>query len=190
MLGPMGIGVLWGQRDRLEEMAPYQAGSNMAHQVDLTSQRLEHGAHKFGAGTPNVSGAVGLAAAVEYLRRRDRVAIERHEAHLTQYALYQLNQISGLRLVGPQSAIQRVPVFSFVLEGHSPAEILRHLDGRGIAIRAGDLSALPLLKRFGVTEAARASCYLYSETTEIDRLAAALRDLPRPRSRARMEDTR
>jgi cysteine desulfurase/selenocysteine lyase len=190
MLGPMAVGVLWGRRERLEEMAPYQAGSNMAHEVDFTSQQLEHAARKFGAGTPNVSGAVGLAAAVEYLRSRDRAAIERREAHLTQYGLDQLSQISGLRLLGPHSAWQRVPVFSFVVAGSSPAEILHYLDARGIAIRAGDLAALPLLKRFGVTQAARASCYLYSDPTEIDRLAAALRDLPRSRSRTLTEDTR
>ncbi|HEX8782483.1 MAG TPA: cysteine desulfurase, partial [Steroidobacteraceae bacterium] len=84
MLGPMGAGVLWARRERLEEMEPYQAGSNMAHHVDLTSEELEHGARKFGAGTPNVSGAVALAAAVDYLRNQDRGAIGRHEAYLTQ----------------------------------------------------------------------------------------------------------
>jgi selenocysteine lyase/cysteine desulfurase len=171
-------------------MAPYQAGSNMAHRVDFASEELEHGAHKFGAGTPNVSGAIGLAAAVEYLRQRDRSAIARHEAHLTQHALDQLSQITGLRLLGPRSAAQRLPLFSFVLTGSSPTEILRHLDARGIAIRAGDLAALPLLRRFGVTEAARASCYLYTQTTELDRLAAALRDLPRTPCHTLMEDTR
>jgi cysteine desulfurase/selenocysteine lyase len=181
MLGPMGAGVLWARRELLDEMAPYQAGSNMAHQVDLESQEFEHAARKFGAGTPNVSGAVGLAAAVEYLRSHDRQSIERHEAHLTQHALEQLTQIAGLRLLGPRSASNRVPVFSFVLRGHSPAETLRHLDSRGIAIRAGDLAALPLLKRFGVTAAARASCYLYTETTELDRLAEALAELTRTR---------
>ncbi len=186
MLGPMGAGVLWGRRELLEAMAPYQAGSNMAHEVDLASQEFEHAARKFGAGTPNVSGAVGLAAAVEYLRSQDRGAIEGHEAHLTQYALDQLTRISGLRLLGPRSAAERVPVFSFVLAGHSPAGILRHLDSRGVAIRAGDLSALPLLKRFGVSAAARASCYLYTQTAELDRLAVALREL----TRNRMEDSR
>lgn len=179
MLGPMGIGVLWARRELLDEMVPYQSGSNMAHQVDLTSQEFEHAARKFGAGTPNVAAAVGLAAAVEYLRRQDRSAIERHEAHLTQYALDQLTRIPGLRLLGPCSAAQRLPVFSFVLAGHSPAQTLRYLDTRGIAIRAGDLAALPLLKHFGVGAAARASCYLYTETTELDRLAAALRELTR-----------
>ena len=179
MLGPMGVGVLWGRRELLEEMSPYQAGSNMAHAVDLASEEFEHGARKFGAGTPNVSGAVGLAAAVQYLRSQKRSDIERHEAELTQYALEQLAGIPGLRLLGPRSAAQRVPVFSFVLAGHAPADILRQLDVRGIAIRAGDLAALPLLKRFGVTAAARASCYLYTQTAELARLAAALRELTR-----------
>jgi len=175
----MGVGVLWGRRELLEEMSPYQAGSNMAHAVDLASEEFEHGARKFGAGTPNVSGAVGLAAAVQYLRSQKRSDIERHEAELTQYALEQLAGIPGLRLLGPRSAAQRVPVFSFVLAGHAPADILRQLDVRGIAIRAGDLAALPLLKRFGVTAAARASCYLYTQTAELARLAAALRELTR-----------
>ena len=161
----------------LEDMRPYQAGSNMAHAVDLASQEFEHAARKFGAGTPNVSGAIGLAAAVKYLGTQNRSAIEHHEALLTRHALEQLTAISGLRLLGPGSAAQRVPVFSFVLAGHSPAEILRHLDSRGIAVRAGDLSALPLLRRFGVSSAARASCYLYTQTSELDRLAAGLNEL-------------
>jgi cysteine desulfurase/selenocysteine lyase len=177
MLGPMGAGVLWGRRELLEEMSPYQAGSNMAHEIDLTSQEFEHAARKFGAGTPNVCGAVGLASAVRYLRSQDRSAIERHEAQLTQHALGQLTDIPGLRLLGPRTPSQRLPVFSFVLPGYSPAQILHHLDERGIAIRAGDLAALPLLKRLGVSAAARASCYLYTQTAELDRLAAALGEL-------------
>ena len=179
MLGPMGVGVLWARRELLEDMSPYQSGSNMAHEVEFASQEFEHAARKFGAGTPNVSGAVGLAAAVHYLRSRKRSAIERQEADLTQHALEQLTDIPGLRLLGPRSAAQRVPVFSFVLAGHSPPDILQYLDTRGIAIRAGDLAALPLLKRFGVSAAARASCYLYTQTAELDRLAAALRELTR-----------
>lgn len=177
MVGPMGVGVLWARRELLDDMAPYQAGSNMAHQVDLTSQEFEHAARKFGAGTPNVAGAVGVAAAVEYLRRQDRTAIERHEAHLTHYALDRLTRIPGLRLLGPHSAAQRLPVFSFVLARHSPSQILEFADARGIAIRAGELAALPLLKRFGVAAAARASCYLYTEKSELDRLAEALHEL-------------
>ncbi len=185
MLGPMGIGVLWGRRELLEEMSPYQAGSNMAHQIDLASAEFEHGARKFGAGTPNVPGAVGLASAVQYLRSQDRSAIEHHEGQLTQHALQQLTAIQGLRLLGPRARSQRLPVFSFVLAGYSPARVLRYLDERGIAVRAGDLAALPLLKRLGVSTAVRASCYLYTQTAELDRLAAALRELT-----TRPEDSR
>jgi len=174
MLGPMGAGVLWGERERLEEMAPYQAGSNMAHAVDFASQEFEHAARKFGAGTPNVSGAIGFAAAVEYLKRQDRGALERHEAQLTEHGLDRLSRIKGLRLLGPRSPQRRLPVFSFAIAGRTPGEILTHLDTRGIAVRAGDLAALPLLKRLGVAEAVRASCYIYTEASELDRLADAL----------------
>src|SRR4029077_18553563 len=188
MLGPMGAGVLWGSRERLGEVVPCQAGSNMAHHVDLAVQEFEHAARRFGAGTPNVSGAVGLAAAVGYLRSADPSALVRREARLTEYGLERLSHVRGLRLLGPRTPEQRLPVFSFVIPGHSPGEILRHLDSRGIAVRAGDLAALPLLKRLGVTEAARASCYVYTETSELDRLADALNQLVR--TPTRMEDTR
>jgi cysteine desulfurase/selenocysteine lyase len=183
MLGPMGTGVLWGRRELLESMPPYQAGSNMAHEIDFVSQELEHAARKFGAGTPNVAGAVGLAAAVRYLDSHDRSAIEKHEAQLTGYALDRLAEIPGLRLLGPQQPTDRVPVFSFVLEGHSPQEVLKYLDSRGIAIRAGDLASLPLLKHFGVTSAARASGYLYTQRVAIDRLSQALLELTRVRAK-------
>jgi cysteine desulfurase/selenocysteine lyase len=177
MLGPMGVGVLWARRELLDEMSPYQAGSNMAHAIDFSSQELEHAARKFGAGTPNVAGAIGLAAAVKYLGSQERGAIEQHEAQLTRYALKQLADVPGLRLLGPRSAERRIPVLSFVLQGRSPAAVLSHLDSRGIAVRAGDLAALPLLRRFGVDAAVRASCYLYTGTADLDRLAAALHEL-------------
>jgi len=179
MLGPMGVGVLWARRELLDAMPPYQSGSNMAHEVDVASQAFEHGALKFGAGTPNVAGPVGLAAAVTYLNGLDRSRIERHEAYITQYALERLTAIPGLQLLGPKQASGRLPVFSFALANRSPQEILQYLDSQGIAIRAGDLAALPLLKRFGVNAAARASCYLYTGTHDIDRLVAALQELTR-----------
>lgn len=174
MLGPMGVGVLWARTEVLEEMPPYQAGSNMAHDVDVEGQALEHGARKFGAGTPNVAGPLGLAEAVQCMQALGREDIERHEADLTAHALERLNAVPALKLIGPRSPGQRIPVFSFTLAGTTPQEVLRQLDAQGIAIRAGDLSALPLLKRFGVTAAARASCYLYTSTNEIDQLADAL----------------
>ena len=179
ILGPMGAGVLFARRELLEQMPPYQAGSNMAHGVDFDAQEYEHGSHKFSAGTPNVSGAVGLAAAIRYLSGLDRGAVEKHESMLTAQALERLAGMPGLRVLGPDRAGQRVPVFSFVIEGQSPPAILRHLDAQGIAVLAGDLAALPLLKRFGVSAAVRASCYLYTQPEDIDRLATALHQLTR-----------
>jgi cysteine desulfurase/selenocysteine lyase len=174
MMGPMGVGVLWARTELLEQMPPYQAGSNMAHEVDIEGQAFEHGARKFGAGTPNVSGPLGLAEAVQCMQSLGREDIERHEAQLTAHALDRLLAVPGLKLIGPKSSAHRIPVFSFTLDGATPPEVLRRLDAQGIAIRAGDLSALPLLKRFGVTTAARASCYLYTSSHEIDLLADAL----------------
>jgi len=114
-------------------------------------RQLALGAWLSGSAGPEAASA-SLAAAVQYLGNQNRSAIERHEAELTQHGLEQLTDILGLRLLGPRSATQRLPVFSFVLTGHSPAEVLQHLDTQGIAIRAGDLAALPLLKRFGVRQ--------------------------------------
>jgi SufS family cysteine desulfurase len=177
MLGPMGIGVLWARREILDEMPPYQAGSNMAHEIDVESYQLEHAARKFGAGTPNVAGPIGLAAAVTYLDALGREAIEHHEQQITSYALTRLVEVPGLRLLGPLEPTQRVPVFSFTLDGCTPQEVMQAMDARGIAIRAGDLAALPLLKRLGVAAAARASCYLYTQTEDIGRLVQALRQV-------------
>jgi cysteine desulfurase/selenocysteine lyase len=179
MLGPMGIGVLWARREILEEMPPYQAGSNMAHAVDLDARELEHAARKFGAGTPNASGPIGLAAAVTFLDALGHEAVERHEERLVTHALERLREVPGLRILGPTKPAARIPVFSFTVDGVAPAEILRRLDSQGFAIRAGDLASLPLLKRLGTTSAARASCYLYSQVEELDKLANALLTLRR-----------
>lgn len=174
MMGPMGVGVLWARSEVLEEMPPYQAGSNMAHDVDVDGAAIGHAARKFGAGTPNVSGPLGLATAVKLMDSLGRAQIERHEAALTAHAVERLTQVPGLKFIGPRAPEHRIPVFAFTLEGIVPQEILQRLDAQGIAIRAGDLSALPLLKRFGVTTAARASCYLYTSKNEINQLADAL----------------
>ena len=174
MLGPMGVGVLWARREVLEEMPPYQAGSNMAHDVDLGSRDLEHAARKFGAGTPNVSGPIGLAAAVTFLDSLGREAVERHEQGLVTHALERLREVPRLRIIGPTKPAARIPVFSFTVDGIAPSEILRRLDAQGIAVRAGDLASLPLLKRLGTTAAARASCYVYTQIEELDKLADTL----------------
>jgi SufS family cysteine desulfurase len=177
MLGPMATGVVWGRRDLLNSMPPYHVGSNMAHAVDFEGADFESGALKFQAGTPDVAGPVGLAAAVRFFEEAGHAALRRHDEELVEHGLALLSRIPRLRIIGPTRAEQRVPVFTFVVEGHSAAAVARALDARGIAIRAGDMAALPLLKRFGATEAARASAYVYSTHGDLERLAEALRQL-------------
>jgi cysteine desulfurase/selenocysteine lyase len=176
MLGPMGTGVVWGRRELLEAMPPYHVGSNMAHDVDLEGAEFEHAALKFQAGTPDVAGPVGLAAAVRFFEAAGPL-LRRHDDELVRYGLARLAEIPRVRIIGPRGADRRVPVFTFVVDGHAPTSVARALDARGIAVRAGDMAALPLLKRFGATEAVRASAYVYSTLRDIDRLAAALREL-------------
>jgi cysteine desulfurase / selenocysteine lyase len=174
MLGPMATGVVWGRLELLDAMPAYHVGSNMAHEADFERAALEHGALKFQAGTPDVAGPVGLAAAIDLLTAIDKDATWRHDQDLVGHGLARLREVKGLRIIGSSSAQSRVPVFTFVVEGKSPVAIADALDSRGIAIRAGDMAALPLLRRFGISEAARASAYVYSTRTDIDRLAEAL----------------
>ena len=173
MLGPMGTGVVWGRRELLESMPPYHVGSNMAHDVDFERAALEHGAQKYQAGTPDVAGPVGLAAAVRFFTAAGAL-LQRHDADLVEHGLARLSKVRGLRMIGPTRAEHRVPVFTFVIDGHAATAVAKALDARGIAVRAGDMAALPLLKRLGVTEAVRASAYVYSTRADLDRLADAL----------------
>ena len=174
VLGPMATGVVWGRLELLDQMPPYHVGSNMAHEVDFEHASFEHGALKFQAGTPDVAGPVGLAAAIDFLDAAGAESMWRHDQELVRHGLARLSSIKGLRLLGPRTAGQRVPVFTFVMNGQPPAAVAKALNQRGIAIRAGDMAALPLLRRFGVTEAARASAYIYSTSEDIDRLADGL----------------
>jgi cysteine desulfurase/selenocysteine lyase len=174
MLGPMATGVAWGRLELLDAMPAYHVGSNMAHEVDFERASMEHGALKFQAGTPDVAGPVGLAAAMDFLTAMGKDATWRHDQELVRHGLARLREVKGLRIIGPTSPHNRLPVFTFVIAGKSPLAIATAMDAKGIAIRAGDMAALPLLKRFGVLEAARASAYLYSSKDDIDRLANGL----------------
>jgi cysteine desulfurase/selenocysteine lyase len=176
MLGPMATGVVWGRRDLLESMPAYHVGSNMAHDVDFERAALEHGAQKFQAGTPDVAGPVGLAAAVRFFEAAG-AALQHHDDELVRHGLNVLQQVRGLRLIGPRAPDRRVPVFTFVLDGQPAVSVAKALDARGIAVRAGDMAALPLLRRFNTNEAVRASAYLYSTTSDLDRLVEGLQEL-------------
>lgn len=177
LLGPMGVGVLWGRRELLEAMPPYQGGSNMAHDVDIDAMHTSEGALKFGAGTPNVSGPVGLAAAIAFIRRIGHDALRNHEKTLTRHLVGTVGRNPRVRLLGSADADEKISVFTFTVAGRQPRDVLTALDSKGIAIRAGDLASLPLLKRLGTTVAARASCYVYTTTAEIDRLAEVLESI-------------
>ncbi len=185
MMGPMGIGVLWGRRELLDAMPPYQGGSNMAHGVETDPAGLEshlaEGAHKFGAGTPNVAGPVGLAAAIRFLRAVGHQALWEHEQAISRHAIARLGAVPGLRLLGRSDPRSRISVFSFTLAGIPGPEIARALDRDGVAVRGGDLASLPLLRRLGTETAARASAYLYTTREDIDRLGEALDRLARER---------
>ncbi len=175
MCGPMGSGVLWARREILESMPPYHVGSNMAHDADFDRATLEHGALKFQAGTPDVAQAVGLAAAARLLMS-SRDALQQQDEALVRRGLRRLRAVRGLRLLGGGAADRRVPVFTFALNGWKAADVAGALDRHGIAVRAGEMAALPLLKRFGLTEAVRASAYVYNTVEEVDSLASALED--------------
>jgi cysteine desulfurase / selenocysteine lyase len=174
MCGPMGIGALWGRRELLEEMPPYHGGGEMIDRVELDYSTYARVPHKFEAGTPDAAGAVGLAAAVEFLEGIGHDALWAHEQELVRYGLERLAAISGLRLFGPRDPSQRIAVFSFELAGLHPHDVATVLDAQGIAVRAGHHCAQPLMRRLGVPATTRASCYLYNTTDDIDRLAEGL----------------
>ena len=176
MLGPMGTGVVWGRRELLDAMPPYHVGSNMAHEVEFEHAAYEHGAQKFQAGTPDVAGPVGLAAAIAFFEQAGSL-LQRHDDELVRHGLARLSALQRVRVIGPRGPDNRVPVFTFVVEGQQATAVAKALDGRGIAVRAGDMAALPLLKRFGTAEAVRASAYVYSTRADLDRLADALGEL-------------
>ena len=174
MCGPMGVGVLWARRSLLEAMPPYQFGSNMAHDVRMHDTHFSEGALKFGAGTPNVAGALGLAAAADFLSSLGRDNTWRHEQTIATRMLERLQSMHGVRLIGSATTSDRVGVFSFTVKGRSPAGVAVALDADGIAVRGGDLASLPLLERLVAPSAVRASCYLYTTLDEVDRFADSL----------------
>ncbi len=175
MCGPMGIGALWARRELLDAMPPYQGGGDMIDTVTMECSTWAKVPHKFEAGTPNAAGAVGLAAACDYIDAIGHDALLAWEQELARHAMHTLSRVDGIRLFGPENLEERLAVFSFALEGVHPHDIATVLDAEGIAVRAGHHCAGPLMTRLGVPATARASFYLYNSTEEIDRLAAALK---------------
>ena len=173
MLGPMGIGGLYGKMSLLEAMPPYQSGGDMISSVTFERTTYNVLPHKFEAGTPNVAGAVGLAAAVDYLMAVGFDRIAAHEHELLAYGTAALSRVPGLRLTG--TAAEKAGILSFVLDDVHPHDIGTILDREGVAVRTGHHCCQPLMHRLGVPATARASLALYNTRDDIDVLAGALR---------------
>lgn len=172
MYGPTGMGALYGRRELLEQMPPYHGGGEMIKTVSFAGTTFNDLPFKFEAGTPNIAGAIGLGAAVDFLQSLDRKAAAAHEAALLAYTHEKAANFSGLTRVG--RAKQIAGAFSFLLEGSHPADLGMLLDQQGIAVRTGDHCAQPIMKQFGIPGTARASFALYNTFDDVDRLFAGL----------------
>jgi cysteine desulfurase/selenocysteine lyase len=174
MVGPTGIGVLWGRYDLLAELPPFLGGGEMIETVTMQKSTYAPPPARFEAGTPPIAQAVGLGAAVDYLSSIGMANVAAHEQAITAYALGALQEIDGLTIVGPKEAVQRGGAVSFTLGGIHPHDVSQLLDSRGVAVRAGHHCAKPAHLRFGVQSTTRASFYLYTTEQEIDALVDAL----------------
>lgn len=174
MCGPTGIGALWGRKELFEEMSPYQGGGEMIHIVGRDASTWAAVPHKFEAGTPNIAGAIGMGAAIDFLTEVGADAIAEHERSLMEYALEQVNAVPGITVYGPASLDERSAVISFTLGDAHPHDISTILDADGIAVRAGHHCAQLVMQHFGVAATARASFYLYNTTDDVDRLVEGL----------------
>ncbi len=172
MYGPTGIGILYGKREILEQMPPWQRGGGMISNVTFNHTTFNHLPYKFEAGTGNIADAIGLGVAVDYLNRLGMEKVEEHERQLTLYALERLSQIPHVQLIG--TAPDKISVLSFIIDGISPESVGAYLNQEGIAVRAGHHCAQPVLRRFGLNSAVRASLGIYNTSDEIDSLTNAV----------------
>jgi cysteine desulfurase/selenocysteine lyase len=172
LFGPTGIGVLFGRRELLEQMPPYQGGGEMIETVSFSGTTFNQLPYKFEAGTPDIAGAIGLAAAIDYLNTLDRTALAVHEDALLAYATEKALAVPGLKIIG--TAKSKAAVLGFVIEGTHPSDIGMLLDQQGIAVRTGHHCAQPLMQQFGTQGTVRASFSFYNTFEEIDRLFVAL----------------
>ena len=173
VFAPTGTGVLWGREALLEAMPPYQGGGDMILRVSFSGTTYNTLPHKFEAGTPNISGVIGLGAAIDYLQGLDGAALQAHEHALLEHATTVLGAIEGLRIVG--TARDKASLVSFVVEGVHPHDLGTIVDQDGIAIRTGHHCAMPVMDFFGLPATARASFAFYNTFAEIDRLGASVR---------------
>jgi cysteine desulfurase / selenocysteine lyase len=177
MCAPTGSGALYGRAAILDAMPPWHGGGEMIVSVTLEKSSFKKAPHRFEAGTPNIAGAIGLAAAIDYLEAIGRSAITQHDAQLTSYALGRFAELPGMRILGPSG--ERGAILGFVMEGVHPHDLTTFADQRGLALRGGHHCNQPLMRRFGLPGTTRASFYFYNTTAEIDRMIDILREAAR-----------
>ena len=174
MLAPTGIGVLYGKKEILEAMPPYQKGGDMILEVTFDKSTWNEIPFKFEAGTPNIAGAIGLSAAVKYLMEIGMQNIREHEIEITKYAYNNLMNINGIEILGPENIDIRAGLISFNIPDIHPHDLGTFLDSKGIAIRTGHHCAMPLIKKLGSHSSARASFYIYNTNQEIDKFTTEI----------------
>ncbi len=179
MLGPTGIGVLWGSTAVLGELPPFMGGGSMIDTVRMERSTYAGLPLRFEAGTPPIAQAVGLGAAVDYLSALGMTRVAAHERAITAYALEGLKSVPGVRILGPSEPVERGGAISFELDGVHPHDVSQVLDSLGIAVRAGHHCAKPAHHRYGVQSSTRASVYLYTATSEVDALIDGLGEVRR-----------
>jgi len=172
MCGPTGIGVLYGRTEILNSMPPWHGGGEMIVSVALDKSTFKKAPHRFEAGTPNIAGAIGLAAAIDYIERIGRAAIFEHDSELARYATERLTELPGTRVFGPKE--QRGALVGFVMDSAHPHDLTTFADQYGLAMRGGHHCNQPLMRRFGVSGTTRASFYFYNTMEEIDRMLEIL----------------
>jgi len=173
LYGPTGLGVLWGRHELLEAMPPWQGGGDMILKVSFAGSTFNTPPYRFEAGTPHIAGAIGLAAAIDYVEALGFDAIARHEMKLLDYASAAVAEIPGVRLIG--TAQHKAAILSFVMEGVHAHDVGTVLDFEGVAVRAGHHCAMPVMEHFGVAATTRASFGLYNTRDEVDALVRGLR---------------
>jgi cysteine desulfurase/selenocysteine lyase len=179
MLGPTGIGVLWGRYEVLDALPPFLTGGSMIEVVRMEGSTFMPPPQRFEAGVPMTAQAIGLAAAVEYLQQLGMDRVQAHEEALTAYALEKLAEIPGVTVIGPPDTVARGGAISFTVEGIHPHDVGQVLDDLGVEVRVGHHCAWPVVRRYGVPATTRATFYVHTGYDDIDALADAIREAQR-----------
>ena len=174
MLGPSGIGVLWGRRELLDAMPPFLTGGSMITKVTMDGAEWNEVPFKFEAGTPAIAEAIGLGAAIDYLNGLGMSAVREHERYLFEHAWAALGEIPGVRRLGPDDSAIHAGVISFVLDGIHPHDVATVFDSEGVAVRAGHHCAQPVMLRYDIPATTRASFYVYNDLDDVQALASAV----------------